>query len=242
LLFQEEAIYAPIKMEGTVETGIQAEDGAFKFSKAEGWSAKCTLKWSGLVGRLKVSGGTAKKEGTDELKSDAQVMAEQSHEINPNETDEKAHSEYEHELIKSQELGRWEWSKKGAKEYNPPIIPREDLHKMLKKRLTEGDGVHVKVGKKWLGMRDDFMDEDEMAEGFEEKIHNRNDIRKDPKSAEALAFKIRASLDAITYGKYRGATIAMDKEEFTGFLEGQDFKAILDDDADPITRAINKSD
>jgi hypothetical protein len=229
-----------VKMEGTVETGIQAEDGAFKFSKAEGWSAKCTLKWSGLVGRLKVSGGTAKKEGTDELKSDAQVIAEQSHEITPNETDEKGHSEYEHELIKSQELGKWEWSKNGAKEYSPPVIPREDLHKMLKKRLTEGKGVQVRVGEGWLGLGYKHMDDDEMAREIEDKIHERNDIRKDQKSAEGLAFEIRQSLDNIYYGKFRGTKDYIENEEFASFLKGDELKRILDDDIDPIQNIIDK--
>lgn len=227
-----------VKMEGTIETGIQVEDGAFKFSHKEGLSAACTLKWSGLVGRLKVSGGTANKEGTDELKSDAEVIAEQSQEISPNETDEKGHTEYEHELIKSQELGRWEWSKNGAKEYNPPVIPREDLHKMLKKRLAEGKKIRVKIGKGWF--TDNYMEMDAVAEEIEKKIHARNDIRKDPKSAEALAFKIRASLDAIMNGKYRGTTAYMEEQEFTSFLGGEDLKAIFDNDIDPIQDAIKE--
>ena len=56
-----------VKMEGTVETGIKLEDGAFKFRENEGVSIGCTLKWSGLVGKLKISAGTAKKAGVDEV-------------------------------------------------------------------------------------------------------------------------------------------------------------------------------
>jgi hypothetical protein len=189
---------------------------------------------------LTVSAGAAKKSGTDEVKSESEVIAEQSHEINPYETEEKGHSEYEHELVKSMDLKKWEWSKNSPKEYNPPVIPRVDLHKMLKKRLTEGNGIRVRTGEEWLGLKHQYMDDDEMTKQIEDKIHERNDIRKDPKSAEGLAFEIRQSLDNLYYEQFRGTRNYMELAEFTSFLDGDELKRILHDDIDPIQNIINK--
>jgi hypothetical protein len=228
-----------VKMEGTVETGITVEDGAFKFSKSEGWSAEAALKWTGLVGKLRVSGGTAKKEGVDDLTTVSKDIAEQSQQVRSYELDEKASSVQVHEWIKPVDLKKWEWSKNGETEYNPPVIPREDLHKILKKRLTEGEEVRVKIGEGFLGNR--YLGTNDMLERIEEKIHQRNDIRKDPKSAEALAFKIRASLEAIMFGKYHGTVAYIEEQTFNSYLEGTELKSILNDDIDPIQVAVGEN-
>jgi hypothetical protein len=113
---------------------------------------------------------------------------------------------------------------------------------MLKKRLTEGKSIRVRIGEEWLGLKHEYMDPDKMAEKIEEKIHDRNDIRKDPKSAEALAFKIRSSLDAIMNTPFRGTVVFMEQQEFVAFLKGEDLKAIFDEDIDPIQQIINGPD
>lgn len=228
-----------VKMEGTVETGIKLEDGAFKFKENEGVSIGCTLKWSGLVGKLKISAGTAKKSGIEENRSPAEVAKEGREEIRPYETDEKASSTYEHELIGSSDLGKWQWPDPKA-EYNPPVIPREDLHKMLVKKLTEGENIRVKIGEGWVLNR--YMDMDKVAKEIEDKIHERNEIRKDPKTAEALVFDIRNRLEEIIHEIDSGSHLAnMSKERFELFLNGGELKRRLNKYIDPIQDIINKN-
>ena len=210
-----------VKMEGSVETGIKLEDGAFKFRHSDGYSIGCSLKWSGIVGKLKISAGTAKKEGAEEK------------------MDEKTSSTFEHELIGSEELGKWEWSSKHQPEYKPPTISRDDLHKMLKKKLTEGVDILVKIGEGLLGNK--YMDFDKMAEQIEERIHARNDIRMDPKSAEALVLEIRQSLENIMNRRYHGLTAYLEQDQFKSFLDGSELKYILDKDIDPMQELIDKN-
>ena len=223
-----------VKMEGTLETGLKLEDGAFKFRQHEGWSMGCSLKWSGIVGKLTVSGGTAKKEGADE-----NAEPKEDFHNEPKEMEENKSQALENELIGSVDLGKWHWPDSKA-EYNPPVIPREDLHKLLKKKLTEGEAVRVKIDEGFFGNK--YLNVEDMAKDLEEKIHGRNDIRKDPKSAEGLVLEIRKSLDSIMYGKLRGSTAYIESEQFSSFLEGEEFRHILDKDIDPMQDIINKNE
>ena len=210
-----------VKMEGTVETGIKLEDGAFKFRQNEGYSIGCSLKWSGIVVKLKISAGTAKKEGAEEK------------------MDEKASSTFEHEFIGSKELGKWEWSSKHQPEYKPPVISGKDLHDMLVDKLQEGPEIQVKKGENWIG--NTYWNKDDVAKEIEKRIARRNDIRMDPKSAEALVLEIRQTLEATMMRRYHGLAAYLDKTQFDLFLDGGDLKHILDNDIDPMLELMNKN-
>jgi hypothetical protein len=216
-----------VKMEGTVETGIKLEEGAFKFRQNEGYSIECTLKWSGIVGKFKVSAGTAKKEGVDEVKEQGEDP----------EFDEKASSTYERELIGSRDLGKWEWSSKHQPECKPPVISANDLHKLLKEKLDAAD-IQVKIGEGMFGNK--YMSNDDVAKQIESGIHARNDIRMDPKSAEALVLEIQQSLEASMMRRFHGLTSYLDPDQLKSFLDGGELKYILDKDIDPMQELINK--
>ncbi len=223
-----------VKLEGTVETGFKLEDGALKFTHEEGWSIGCALKWSGITGKLKISAGTAKKEGVDEHSPE-----EDLHNA-PKELDEKANQSYEHELIGSHDLGKWQWPDPKA-EYNPPVIPREDLHKMMMEKLTEGDDIRVRIKAGVLGLNE-YKEMKEVANEIEEKIHSRNDIRKDAKTSEALVFDIRKCLENLNNEKDPGMHYAhMEEQRFALFLDGGELKNILDKYIDPMKDLISRN-
>jgi hypothetical protein len=221
-----------IKLEGTLETVLKLEDGAFKFKQHEGWSIGCSLKWSGITGKLKVSGGTAKKEGLEEHTSESKKSEK--------EMDDKFNKSLaDHEFIGSKDLGRWVWPNPHAK-YTPPVIPREDLHKLLEKKLTEGDNIRIKVGSGLMGFNR-YMPIYEVAKKIEDKIMSRNDIKKDPKSIEALVIDIRNRLEDVIHEINSGVHYAnMDENRFNLFLNGGELKRRLDSNIDPLQDIINR--
>jgi hypothetical protein len=227
-----------VKMEGTVELGFAAEDGALKFKGSEGLSASCNLKFSGLVGRLKISGGTAKKEGMDEQKSQSQIdedNKEKRESITQRETDEKASSAWEHEIIKPKDLQRWEWSKEHKPEYVPAQIPADKLHDMMIKRLKENSiKVLIRTSMGFLD-GDKYMEREDVAKGLEKVIHARNDIRKDPKTMEALSFEIK------TYLLGKSQDNVVQQIDYFKFLIGKEFPAMLDKYKDPMQEIINEN-
>lgn len=224
-----------VKLEGTVETGIKLEDGALKFNQNEGWSIGFAIKWSGITGKLKVSAGPAKKEGVDE---DGQEQLDMHNA--PKEMEENKSQTFEREIIGSSDLGKWHWPDANA-EYSPPVIPREDLHKMMTKMLTEGDDIRVKTKTGLLGLNE-YMKMENVAKAIEDRIHDRNDIRKDPKTAEALVFDIRKKLENLIYEKDSGLSFAhMEMDRFELFRKGGELSGILDKYIDPMQEIINKN-
>ena len=223
-----------VKLEGTVETGFRLDDGALKFNQQEGWSIGSTIKWSGITGNLRVSAGPAKKEGIDE-----NVPAKLDFHNEPKDMEDITSQSFEHELIGSVDLGKWHWPDSKA-EYNPPIIPREDLHKLMMKKLTEGDDIRVKTGKGVLLNK--YLDMKDVSNEIEKEIHKRNDIRKDPKTAEALVFDIRKSLEKLIYENDSGMSYAhMEYERFQLYYRGGELRTILDKYIDPMQDLINKN-
>jgi hypothetical protein len=227
-----------VKIEGTVETGIKLEDGALKFRQNEGWSIGCALKWSGLVGKLKVSAGTAKKEGVDEHSAKAELTEAGETGEKPKEMDEKASHTYEHELIGSRDLGKWEWSSKHKAEYKPPVISSKDLQSMLVDRLT--DGPKIRVLEKLGRILNDYVEPEILARKIGQKILDRTDIKKDPKSVEAMVFEIRQDLEATMMRRYHGLTAYLEKDQFESFVNGDDLQRILNRNIDPMQELINE--
>ena len=226
-----------IKLEGTLETGLKAEDGALKWKEEEGISASCTIKFTGLTGKFKISGGTAKKEGTEENKSSHEI-AEDAKEnrkiVAPNSSDEKGGSEYEHEWLKSSDLYRFEWSKDHHEEFTPAIMPADRLHEMTMKKLKVAN-IEVIIKKSssfWEA--DVVLDRKKVAEQIEAKIHERNDVRKDPKSIEALLFEIVNTLR----GKGKGE---VSKNDFDSLLTGDKWLVFIQKYVDPIQQIIAKN-
>jgi hypothetical protein len=223
-----------VKMEGTVETGIKMEDGALKFSHEDGLSAGCVINWAGLIVKLKISAGTAKKAGVDEV-NPAEAAKEKREDVRPYETDEKQSSAYEHVLIKPQDLKRWEWSKDHKPSYNPPIVPAEELHNMLLKRLKE-DSIKVLIrASPGFFDRDQYMEREDVAKGIEKVIHARNDIRKDPKTMEALSFDVKA------YLLTKAQKSIVQQIDYFKFLMGKDFPKMLDKYKDPMQEILNEN-
>jgi hypothetical protein len=223
-----------VKLEGTVETGIKLEDGALKFNQNEGWSIGFAIKWSGITGKLKVSAGPAKKEGVDEDGQEKLDLHNAPKEMNDNKS-----QTFEREIIGSSDLGKWRWPDAKA-EYNPPVIPREVLHKMMVKMLTEGDDIRVKVGREF--MLNQYMDMKKVANEIENEIHARADIRKDPRTAEAMVFDIRKRLEILIHEKDSGMRFPhMESDRFDLFLKGGEMKGILDRYIDPMQEIINNN-
>ena len=222
-----------VKLEGSAETGIKIDDGALKFHPDDGISASCMLKWTGIVGKFKVSAGTAKKEGVEEKKKEIDLKNE------PKEMDEKVEQAFEHELIGSATLGKWEWSSKHKPEYNPPVMPREDLHKLLLKKLEEGDNIRVKTGKNIVGLYA-YIPMNDVAKEIEKRIHLRNDIKKDPKTMEAIVFDIRNTLEDLMKKSGFHHT-HMESQQFNNFLDNGKLKEILDGNIDPFQEIINQN-
>jgi hypothetical protein len=227
-----------VKIEGTVETGIKLEDGALKFRQNEGWSIGCALKWAGLVGKLKVSGGTAKKEGGEEHSAKAEVSGAGENEDKPKEMDEKASHSFEHELIGSKDLGKWEWSSKHKAEYNPPVISSKDLQEMLVDKLKVGPKIRVLEK---AGILNDYVDLEKLAQVIGRKIQARKDIRQDPRSIEAMTCEIRQDLEATMMRRYHGLTPYLEQSQFDTFVNGDDLQIILDRNTDPMKEVINKN-
>jgi len=213
-----------ITLEGTIETGLKAEDGSLKWRMAEGVSASCTIKFAGLTGKFKISGGTAKKEGTDEMES-----------VAPNDSEEKVGDEYEWELVKSSELYRFEWSKDHHEEYIPATMPAEKLHDMTIKKLKVAKiKIIINKSSSWY-QSDTVMEREKVAQAIETKIHERNDIRKDPKSIEALLFEIVNTLDQMSNDGQ------VWESDFNHFLNGKSWATMMQHYIDPIQEIIEKS-
>jgi hypothetical protein len=216
-----------VKIEGSVETGLKLDDGALKFSTNEGWSIGCKLKWTGITGKFKVSAGPAKKGGQEEQSNNE-----------PGEHKEIVSSNHERELIGSKELGSWQWPNPKY-EYKPSVIPRQDLHDMLLKKLTEGDNIRVKMESKF-GINS-YMEMKDVTMEIEKIIHSRNDIKRDSKTAEALIFEIRNRLEDIIHEKSSGLHFAhMEYSRFNNFLNSE-LKTKLDKYIDPMQEIINKN-
>jgi hypothetical protein len=224
-----------VKLEGTLETGIKLEDGKLKFKQEEGWSIACALKWTGIVGKFIVSGGTAKKKGVEEQSAQA---AESDAKKDPELDKHESHT-YEHELIGSKDLGKWEWSSTHKAEYNPPIISAKDLHDLMKDTLTDGQKIRVKIGEGFWGNK--YKDYDELAKDIEENINKRNDIRMDPKAIEAVIIEIKQTLEATMMRRFHGQIPYLEESQFKSFLNDGDLKSILDKDIDPMREVINKN-
>lgn len=209
-----------LRVEGTVESGLKVNNGELQFTTNEGASIGCDLQWTGIATKLKVSAGAGKKKGAER------------------EFAEQGSSEKVHELVKPADIGKWVWPKPDAV-YKPPVIPHEELHKMVVKMLKEGGNIRVKIGEGTV--TNTYMKIEDVAKIIEGKIHARNDIRKDPKSAEALVFAIRKMLEVImkekqvSFGEYAH----IERYRFDTFLVFE-LKKILDQQIDPIKMVVDE--
>ena len=227
-----------ITLEGTIETGFKAEDGALKWRMAEGISASCLIKFAGLTGRFKVSGGTAKKEGMEEGKSHKEIedeAKEKRESVAPTDSDEKGGGEYEWELVKSSDLYRFEWSKDHHEELKSATMPAEQIHDMTMKKLKVANIKIIKNKYAEWYKRDSFEDREEVAKAIEKKIHERNDIRREPKSIEALLFEIVNTLDQMSNNG------EVWKSDFDHFLNGKAWSTMIEKYIDPIQLVIKEN-
>ena len=205
------------------------DDGALSFRQDNGWSIGCSLKWTGITGKIQASAGTAKKEGVEQKTAEPGKEKKMDEKLNKSVVD--------HELIGGIELGKWVFPDKDAK-YTPAVMPRADLHELLVEKLTEGKNIRVKTGSSY-GFNQ-YMSYEDMANAIEKKIHARNDIKRDPKTMEALVFDIRARLERVMGEIDSGFHLQnMDLSRFKVFVEGGELKRRLDKIIDPLQEVLN---
>ncbi len=222
-----------LKLEGTAETSIKIADGFLKFQAQKGWSGECGITWTGLNLKVNISGGFGKKGGTEEGAAASEPPKRELRETGSKEL-------WSHEFWGPVDIGKWEWGNNSQTSYDPPMMPEEDLRKLIKEVLTKGDNIRVKTGSGWAGNK--YMEYGDVAEEIVKKIVARTDLRREPKAMDSLANKIHKELQNIMGRNITsGVHLAhMEKTQFDDFLNSRTLQELLDKQIDPLLEIVNK--
>ena len=206
-----------LHVQATMITGIEIGSGKVHISAVDGNRVEASITWTGLRGVV---------AGSSQMRTRAATKLSSPNQLGVGKT-----------LIPEKKLAEWRMPQ--PETYESSYVDREELEQIIAKVFRSDLQDVEKPGEHFFS--DEKVTPDDLAREVADVVMRRDDLRRDAKSMEGLAFDVKNRLNEKAHGWFRLFTGGhVDYDDFESFIRSESMKSVLDEYVDTFEVARKK--